>query len=516
MATDDADPLARIWAQLRQGRQQGPMSPGSEAHQFRPDPPLDEAQAAAFDATAMATADADPIVRIRAKLEQVRQRGLMCFGSEAHGFRLDPPLAEAEVAEFEAEHGVAVPPACRRFLTELGGGGAGPYCGVFPLAGGWLGGGAGPRADAPAPDTDTDADADADDPGDLLLIADRGCTYAVAMAVSGPHYGRIAHVEIDELSHEFLRDADFLAWYERWLDEMLWGFNTDDFGYGLPGTAADMLRVLADRAAPPDVVADALTTLVRVPTPGPSILAAVRAAVGHPAAQVRARALRVIRQGRDAAGYAAAVDALRDGSPLVRDAALATVASLAGDGWLAAARSMMNDPDSDVAERAVVILRTARQLTWAEVRPLLSRESQPRVAWAAAGAVCHVPEAADPLALFARILDDGGHAGATMTAISMALGRGGGTRLVELLIRASTHPDVAVRCDVARALGKIGDPAAIPTLRRMATEPFLRSCPPIGDGTEPTTGRGVGSWAQWALNQVAGPQPDRADPTSAP
>ncbi|MFG3055401.1 SMI1/KNR4 family protein [Kitasatospora sp. NPDC048239] len=50
-----------------------------------------------------------------------------------HRFLLDPPLTESEVAEAEEELDVSFPAAYRRFLLEVGAGGAGPHYGIFPL-----------------------------------------------------------------------------------------------------------------------------------------------------------------------------------------------------------------------------------------------------------------------------------------------------------------------------------------------------------------------------------------------
>ncbi|MFJ9696363.1 SMI1/KNR4 family protein [Kitasatospora sp. NPDC101183] len=62
------------------------------------------------------------------------------FGASGHGFRLEPPLSESDVASAEAEFGVAFPPAYRGFLLEVAAGGAGPDYGLHPLrrdAQGW-------------------------------------------------------------------------------------------------------------------------------------------------------------------------------------------------------------------------------------------------------------------------------------------------------------------------------------------------------------------------------------------
>lgn len=56
-----------------------------------------------------------------------------CFAAKAHWYDLNPPLSEEEVAQVEAEHQCRFPDEYRRFITEIGNGGAGPAYGVFPL-----------------------------------------------------------------------------------------------------------------------------------------------------------------------------------------------------------------------------------------------------------------------------------------------------------------------------------------------------------------------------------------------
>lgn len=56
-----------------------------------------------------------------------------CFAARSHGYDLNPPVPEEEVARMEAKHGCRFPDDYRSFITELGNGGAGPAYGVFPL-----------------------------------------------------------------------------------------------------------------------------------------------------------------------------------------------------------------------------------------------------------------------------------------------------------------------------------------------------------------------------------------------
>lgn len=55
------------------------------------------------------------------------------FGSEAHGFTLNPALSEEAVCGFEEKYGIQLPADYRQFLIEVGNGGAGPYYGLFKL-----------------------------------------------------------------------------------------------------------------------------------------------------------------------------------------------------------------------------------------------------------------------------------------------------------------------------------------------------------------------------------------------
>jgi len=73
------------------------------------------------------------IPAVKAAISRLREIQSKAFGFEAHGFRMNPVLAESEAAAFEQDHKIVIPSDYRRFVTELGNGGAGPFYGVFPL-----------------------------------------------------------------------------------------------------------------------------------------------------------------------------------------------------------------------------------------------------------------------------------------------------------------------------------------------------------------------------------------------
>ncbi len=64
-----------------------------------------------------------------------RLRGATADGHEAqsHGYRLHPPLTEAEALAVEAQLGVRLPTEYRDFVTLVGDGGAGPGFGIHSL-----------------------------------------------------------------------------------------------------------------------------------------------------------------------------------------------------------------------------------------------------------------------------------------------------------------------------------------------------------------------------------------------
>ncbi|WBB75998.1 SMI1/KNR4 family protein [Micromonospora sp. WMMD1128] len=164
------------------------------------------------------------------------------FGASAHRFELGPPLPQTEVAAFEREHGVSLPEDYRAFITVIGHGGpgrwggAGPYYGLHSLqdwATSLWGMPDSNTLSKPFPaepgrvysDWPTDvAPGDDDEPyTGTLALSDQGCGYLSILVVSGPARSRVTDNSDTSTGPTFTNDADFLGWYERWLDAVLDG-----------------------------------------------------------------------------------------------------------------------------------------------------------------------------------------------------------------------------------------------------------------------------------------------------
>jgi hypothetical protein len=201
-------------------------------------------------------------IAIRGVLQHLRSAAPDIFGADGHRFTLNPPLGETQVLAFERQHTIRLPAEYRRFLVELGNGGAGPYYGIHPLGTtDGISGDVEPWGDAVGslaepfmfrepwndltgrPD---DALLDSDEQeywrrldafGDrywhssvmrgALPICHKGCALRSWLVVSGDEAGNLwddARADYNGVAPVLLRGggrATFGTWYTEWLDDAL-------------------------------------------------------------------------------------------------------------------------------------------------------------------------------------------------------------------------------------------------------------------------------------------------------
>ncbi|WP_098748457.1 SMI1/KNR4 family protein [Paenibacillus sp. EZ-K15] len=206
----------------------------------------------------------EQVLRVREKLKQAAAADPNCqvFGARMHQYRLNEPLSQAELVQFEQQHGVKLPDAYRVFLTEIGNGGAGPYYGIHPLGKKQVIGLErihGPsvlraREDQAAGKMtklclDNDIDDEAYDEAmaewcqGLLNIGEQGCGYETMLIVTGEYRGKVVYLDLDQYQSFFTYEEHFLDWYERWLDETIAGYESAWFGLRRGGDDQALMKL---------------------------------------------------------------------------------------------------------------------------------------------------------------------------------------------------------------------------------------------------------------------------------
>lgn len=222
----------------------------------------------------------NPLSRIREKLRLARQADpeFEVFGADSHRYVVQPPASAEAIRNFEERYSTTLPDAYKAFLLHIGNGGvgyagsaAGPFYGIYPLD---LTGDDLPVDDpkralvspcvvSPAMSQqawdaviaelglDSDIPDEAYDSavctllGGLLPIGSQGCSYIHCLVLNGPFAGRVVNVDLDYGQPPcFAYEPDFLAWYERWLDEVISGDLRKSaawFGYVKGGPEAQLL-----------------------------------------------------------------------------------------------------------------------------------------------------------------------------------------------------------------------------------------------------------------------------------
>jgi HEAT repeats/SMI1 / KNR4 family (SUKH-1) len=332
------------------------------------------------------------IGRIVEKLQRVRRAEKPSFGAETHRFFLAEPIGEEAILLFENQHGVRLPEDYRQFLMLAGGSGGGPYYGILPLDK-WDDANGG-RNTLPAdylarpcplvPGTKAKLTARANsesgvDPRDELLqgsiaLAHQGCSYYSILIVSGEARGRVAYISLDDPEYVYFpENLNFLSWYERWLDELLAGYNTMWFGYGALGTEEELALRLKDPAISADDKSAALRTLIRIDP------------LTHSTMEILSDYSKDTNEGPTPRATAASLFISRSADPVyvrlllqdscaqIRKEVLLAVVRKKSPMLKDAVRQLIHDPDSTVVDKA--LLHGKGILTRSEIAPFLKSEN---------------------------------------------------------------------------------------------------------------------------------------------
>jgi len=332
------------------------------------------------------------IKRVLGKLKQVRETARPSFGAKKHRFLFSKPLSEEAIFAFENRHGIRLPEDYRQFLMQAGSSGAGPYYGILPLDK-WddANGGrnslpadylARPSPLSPGSKPNLSANTSHEsgiDPHDELLqgsiaLVAQGCSYYAILIVSGSARGRVAYISLDDSEQVYFpENLNFLSWYERWLDELLAGYDTTWFGYGALGTEEQLVLRLKDRAVSAEDKSVALRTLMRInPLSASSMeILSVYSKDISAAPASRAMAASLFAARSDDPAYVRQL--LQDSCAEVRREVLLALVRKKSPLLAHAVHQLINDPDSSVAKSA--LLHGRGILTSNEIAPFLRAEN---------------------------------------------------------------------------------------------------------------------------------------------
>lgn len=336
------------------------------------------------------TSHTERVKRILGKLQAVRDQGLECFGSNAHRFQLNPPVSQDQLDEFQSARGISLPEDITCFLITAGEGGAGPDYGIQKLKD-WYECDRVSHKDIlqrPCPlhpgmsrdDNWEEQFHDCVSPYQgIISIGSRGCSFFTGLIVAGEYRGRVVYLDGDDSPPYVVREPDFLAWYERWLDELLGGYDMFGFGFGLGGDEASLMALLDEPATPEDDRADAVWALRRLPSISSDCRQRVGRLLDDQTAAVRAAACRVVEKFEIPVATEVLIRLLSDESSEVRVAAISACTSLLPDSAGHELTPLLDSDDEESATSAYSAL---------ERRGLLPREVLLRlVEWSPHGVI---------------------------------------------------------------------------------------------------------------------------------
>lgn len=168
-----------------------------------------------------------------------------------------------------------------------------------------------------------------------LSIGTRGCSDVTLLIVSGRYAGKVVYANVE---HEFVvpylsPEPDFLAWYERWLDELLQGYDLHLFGYGPRGGEDAYFRVLDDPNEHPSYRAEAALAFYKLPKLSPRAQEHLASYLQHPLSGIRKGMLWSIQKHQLVQHSQACAELLNDPEEEIQERATRTIMKLEPQRW---------------------------------------------------------------------------------------------------------------------------------------------------------------------------------------
>lgn len=156
-------------------------------------------------------------VKVLERIERLKRldKRFYYVGAKDHRYLFNEPCEESQLADFEKEHGVALPEELRFVFLQVGNGGAGPDWGLEPIEN-WE-----PRQ----PNrlwSGADGFEDTDKLSGMIAIVDRYPSYKVCIICTGERKGQCVGYDGGYIVTNPVSSLAFE--YNRWLDENLPGF----------------------------------------------------------------------------------------------------------------------------------------------------------------------------------------------------------------------------------------------------------------------------------------------------
>lgn len=324
----------------------------------------------------MIDANEKRVERILAMLAEVRSKRLSCFGSDSHQFRLNKPLSEQELVQFESKHGITLPADFRCFLQTVGNGGAGPYYGIYPLAScefidEMKGDIPSDILARPCPlhlRMSRDEDWQSQFPDcvspfqGVISLGTQGCTQMMGLIVTGKHVGRVVYMDLEGYAPYVVREPDFLAWYLRWLDELLEGYDLHWFGFGIGGDENSLTAILKSPTAIVSERTEAVQALQRLPELSDAGRKLIGELIADDSPDVRAAACWAAEKFNMKNAVPAMRTLLHDHSPEVQQAAIHASMKLLPEAATNFVLPLIDSSNEKVAESAFFALKEQGKL----------------------------------------------------------------------------------------------------------------------------------------------------------